>query len=258
MSSTPQPARVLPGAALPAGRSPLAHLLHALNQPLTGLQCSLELGAAGPQRSEQYVRILREGLELTGRMRVLVEAIRELTELKPPEAEEMESLMLDRLVRATVDDLVPVAEVKRVRLGLAFEATPPLAASGLQLSSLLFRTLESALSLTREGGDLKISCKAAGQGASLAVKSLEAASLEIASLEIAWSAGPLPANSPFSPAELGLLVAQAGWEQAGAEWTLQGEAERPRCTINFPLSASRIDASQAVAGQVVASKEKRA
>jgi hypothetical protein len=37
-------------------RRPLAHLLHALNQPLTGLQCSLELAAADLRRPEEYDR----------------------------------------------------------------------------------------------------------------------------------------------------------------------------------------------------------
>ena len=223
MSSASQPARALPAPAIPAGRTPLAHLLHALNQPLTGLQCSLELGAAGPQRSEQYVRILREGLELTGRMRVLVEAIRELTELKPADEREIEPVAVDALVRAAVDDLVPVAEAKRVRLGLAFQTVPPVAASRSQLNSLLFRTFESALSLTREGGDLRISCDPADSGARL---------------ELSWSAGPAPANSPFSPAELGLLVAQAGWQQVGAEWSLEGDVGRPKITIGISSSTS--------------------
>ena len=66
-------------ASQPQGRSPLAHLLHALNQPLTGLQCSLELALASPRRREEYVRTLREGLQLIERMRILVEGVRELT-----------------------------------------------------------------------------------------------------------------------------------------------------------------------------------
>src|SRR5271155_2287298 len=58
-----------------ARRSPLGQLLHALNQPLTGLQCSMEVALAAPRTPEQYARGLREGLELTERMRTLVEAI---------------------------------------------------------------------------------------------------------------------------------------------------------------------------------------
>jgi signal transduction histidine kinase len=77
---------------LPHGRNLLAHLLHALNQPLTGLQCSLELAAASPQRREEYVRTLREGLELTGRMRILVEAIRELADTQPSDTETLRAV----------------------------------------------------------------------------------------------------------------------------------------------------------------------
>src|SRR5208282_797823 len=103
-------------------RGALAHLLHALNQPLTGLQCSLELAVAGPRPSEQYVRTLREGLELTARMRILVEAVRELADLQTSRQEsetpEVEPLLLDALLRDAVTDLLPVAESKRVQIRL--------------------------------------------------------------------------------------------------------------------------------------------
>ena len=62
-------------------RGPLAQLLHALNQPLTGLQCSMEVALASPRTVEQYAQGLREGLELTERMRALVEAIREVADV---------------------------------------------------------------------------------------------------------------------------------------------------------------------------------
>ena len=65
-----------------AGAARLAQLLHALNQPLTGLQCSMEVALAGPRTLEQYVQGLREGLVLTERMRALVEAIREVADVE--------------------------------------------------------------------------------------------------------------------------------------------------------------------------------
>jgi len=73
-----------------ANRSPLAQLLHALNQPLTGLQCSMEVALGRPRTNEEYVQGLRQGLELTGRMRALVQAIREVAEVEEAEVEEME------------------------------------------------------------------------------------------------------------------------------------------------------------------------
>jgi hypothetical protein len=55
-------------------------LLHALNQPLTGLQCSMEVALASPRPIEYHVPRLREGLDLTERMRSLVDAIREVAD----------------------------------------------------------------------------------------------------------------------------------------------------------------------------------
>jgi hypothetical protein len=55
------------------------------------------------------VRTLREGLDLTARMRVLVEAIRELTNTRP-EAGAVQIFRFDGLLRDTADDLRPVGE----------------------------------------------------------------------------------------------------------------------------------------------------
>jgi C4-dicarboxylate-specific signal transduction histidine kinase len=190
VGASAQPAPQFVGAT-PKGRSPLAHLLHALNQPLTGLQCSLELAVAGPRPIEQYVRALREGLELTGRMRILVEAIREVADAQPSEWEDLKPLLLDQLLRSTAADLLPVAEARGVRLVLEKLGALPLRADRRALEALLFRFLESALSLTREGSDLRI-----------------AATVELghAILVVSWNQGSPPEHSPFSRPEVGLLA----------------------------------------------------
>jgi len=224
----PQLAPQHPSDGTLKGRSPLAHLLHALNQPLTGLQCSLELAVAGPRTSEQYIRTLRESLDLTGRMRILVEAIRDMVDAPLPDKEELKPLLLDELLRVTVADLLPVAESKGVRLLSVSRAPLPLRADRRSLSTLLFRLLDSALSLAAEGSDLRIEA---------------APDREQAALVVAWTPGALPEHSPFSRPEVGLLIARAGWERAGAEWihTLTGtneaqsDATSEACTIRLPL-----------------------
>lgn len=217
----PQLARPPANVILPNGRRSLAHLLHALNQPLTGLQCSLELAAAGPRPTEYYLRTLREGLELTGRMRVLVEAVRELADLQQSRPEEVERVLLDALLRGAVDDLRPVAETKNVLLSLSGDVSLPVRGDGHALAALTFRFLESALSATRDGGDLQIAATR---------------ERDLACLLVSWSPGPPPQYSPFSQPELGLLIAQAGWEQAGAEWIDQRTDDRQTCTIRLPLA----------------------
>ncbi len=200
-------------------RSPLTHLLHALNQPLTGLQCSLELAAAGPHSQDQYVRVLRDGLELTGRMRVLVEAIRELADLQE-RSSATGQVLLNTLLRESVDSLVPVAEIKRVRLSLMCKTQFSAPGTPIQLQALTFRLVESALSLTRERGDLSI---------------VAAPDSQKICLTLSWTTGPTPPHSPFSQAELGLLIAQAGWERLGAEWKLTHTDGRSTCKICLPM-----------------------
>ncbi len=229
----PQPAPQPVREATSKGRSPLAHLLHALNQPLTGLQCSLELAVAGPRPSEQYIRTLREGLELTGRMRILVEAIREVADVQPPDREQADLFLLDELLRSAVTDLLPVAQTKGVRLSFESQSPLPLRADRRSLTTLLFRFLDSVLSLAREGSDLRI---------------VAAPDRDEASLVVSWNPGPPPEHSPFSRPEVGLLLAQAGWERAGAEWihtrsetaagAAEGSAEKTSeaCTVRLPLA----------------------
>jgi len=231
---------------IPPGRSPLAHLLHALNQPLTGLQCSLELAVAGPRPTEYYVRALRESLELTGRMRTLVEAIREVADAQPPDLEEFEPVLLEQLLRTTAADLLPVAEARGVclvlenpsleRLSLERQAAEhqaalPVCGDHRSLATLLFRFLESALSLTREGSELRIAASAEQRRTTPGH-----ATLAQATLTVSWNPGPPPEHSPFSRPEVGLLIARAGWEGAGAEWIHTRTESTETCAVRLPLA----------------------
>jgi len=222
-ASGPKLAPPPPAEALPKDRSPFAHLLHALNQPLTGLQCSLELAAAGPRRPEQYSRTIRESLELTLRMRVLVEALRELADLEHTDLDRGQAFALDQLLGETAEELQPVAETLHVKLATRYDTPLSVQADRRALAALTFRFLESVLSLAGEGTELLIAAtRGEGQGA----------------LTVCWIDGPPPEHSPFSRPELGLLIAQAGWERAGAQWERQRAAGGQSCTIRLPLARS--------------------
>lgn len=205
--------------ALTKSRTPLAHLLHALNQPLTGLQCSLELAVTCRRRPEEYVRTLREGLDLTERMRVLVEAIRELTDAQP-NAEAEETFKFDEVLRDSVDDLRPVAAALGVRLVLVSSIPLSVKADRRSMATLVFRLLESALALTQTGSDLQI---------------VVAPEPEQLRLVVSWKQGPPPQHSPFSRQELALLIAQAGFERARGEWNYTREGTMQSCIVRLPL-----------------------
>jgi len=200
-------------------RNSMAYLLHALNQPLTGLQCSLELAATAPRSEERYACIMREALELTGRMRVLVEALGELADSSPLPAQEGTSFQLDELLRATADELGPVAENNRVRLRIAGGVPLPVRSDRTRAASVLFRILSSALSLCDQETELRVVAGAGQSGATLS---------------FSWTQGTSPKDSPFSRPELGLLIAQAAWREAGGECEFE-TGRMQTCTIRLPL-----------------------
>jgi hypothetical protein len=233
--SAPEPALVVEAIPSPLSpvRSPLQHMLHALKQPLTGLHCSLELALVGQRTPEQYVRTLREGLELAGRMSVLVAAIGELVEnqeeiarehkqvsenegdgLKPGKAGigQREVTALDALLRQIVDELQPVAGAKQGQILLHCNVPLPVHASGHKLAGAVFRFLDSAISLMAPGGDLRIRAHAeSGQ----------------ARLQVRWDARTEASELDFSSRpELGLLLAEAGWKRLGGDWSRQKSPEK--------------------------------
>jgi len=232
-------------------RRPLAQLLHALNQPLTGLQCSMEVALASPRTIEQYVQGLREGLELTERMRALVEAIREVADVdfiapidansaRDPKAEKTD---LRSLLEEIAGDLAPVAESKGVRLTLDVFSTSCLMvkAKRAQLAALIFRLIESALSLAEWGTILRIEVDRKLNQAPSPVR-----------IRIEWRAKEKISRSAFSRSELGLLVVQAGLERAGAEWRRERSANEDATNEDLETVTIHLaSVSENVAGNVL-------
>lgn len=205
------------------GRSPLAHLLHELNQPLTGLQCSMELAVAGPRPTDHYVRTLREGLELVSRMRDLVEAIREVVQTRETQTGAFALFRLDSLVSEVAVELEPIAAAEGVRL-IVLNSTPlPVHSHRVRVQSLVFRTLDSILSLTRKKCEMRVATVYEEDYGCLIVTSTDGSAVA--------------ARSPFSRPELGLLVAQAGWEAMGATWTSTRTGEDQNLVIRMPLAS---------------------
>jgi len=221
----------LPADSWPKGRSPLAHLLHALNQPLTGLQCALELAAASPRPSAYSVGTLREALELTARMRTLVEATRELVTLQDEESEKNDLFPLDALLRETVEDLRPVAETRGIDMAVSVDTGLMVQADRGHVNALTFRLLESVLSLALEESPLRLTGRREGDRATFLVSWIPAAPAE---------------HSPFSRPELGLLISHAAWEREGGEWASTQEESSRTCTLRLSLAAAAARRQNAV------------
>lgn len=223
--TTPQPALQEACRFVGEKRRPgLSCLLHAVNQPLTGLQCSLELAATRQRSADEYLDTIREALALTERLRALVEALREAIELPFQSSVPGIRISVDPLIRETVDQLRPIAESRGLLIVETYSAPVDVALQREFFGAQLFRLLEAAISLTERGGKFKVSTNTA---------------LDEARISVSWDCSQDSDRPSASRADLSLLVTQALWEQVGAEWEQDRTGDVRRYTIRVPLFERR-------------------
>lgn len=203
------------------GQSALAHLIHALNQPLTGLQCSMELALSGRRPAEYYIRTLEEGLKLVSRMRLLAEGLRELADIRFIERQAT-AVQLDEVLREVAGELGPVAEKKNVRLDVAIPAQLTIEASRSHCATIFFRLLDAVLGLSREGSKLEI--LAAGEQGAVRIR-------------VSWLGTRALQDSEFPGPAIGVLISQAELEQMGAVWRQVRNGDSHCCEIQLPLKS---------------------
>lgn len=219
-----------------AGRSPLAQLLHALNQPLTGLQCSLEVTLARSRTAEHYVQSMRDSLVLTARMRALVEAIREVAEVQEEKAGadglvgEAQSGEWQHWLAAALEDLRPVAEIKNVQLLVEVPAVAvtPGKLRRSAVGEAIFRTLDATLAMAEIGSVLRVQVGASSKQEETKDQK------EQKYFRIAWRISGAHVRLPMSRPELGLLVAQARLERMGAVWERETAEDGEKLTVRMP------------------------
>lgn len=200
-------------------RSPLAFLLHALNQPLTGLQCSLEVAVAQARAPEEYLRTIGEGIELTNRMRALVDAMREVLEMRGSTTPCSRPFALRSVLVELVDELSPVAESRSLQLTIECESGLSVVYDEQFFRGLIFRLIDTLLVRARANSEIDIK-----------VRQFEGK----IQLEIHWDEESPEADSTLSRAELDFLLVEAGCERLGGRWERGGCGERSRGTMTFP------------------------
>ena len=89
-------------------REYLSEAFHSLSQPLTALQCGLELAVAVPRSQKEYERRIGEGLQSTGSLREMISALRELVEAEDP-GEDAREIELGELLSSLGDSLHKIA-----------------------------------------------------------------------------------------------------------------------------------------------------
>jgi signal transduction histidine kinase len=133
----------------------LADLFHALNQPITALHCSLELGLHAPRSVEQYRDCLQKALRQVEEVGQWTAGINDLIQACE-QGENIQELSLKPYIREVVELLRPVMESRSIRCVLS-EVSPCTVLFVMQrLKQVLFYAMQFVLDSIQDGGEIEV------------------------------------------------------------------------------------------------------
>ena len=145
----------------------VADAAHELRTPIAALTLQAENldHATLPAATRSRLHSLQQGL---ARTRAVVEQLLSLARVQTGPASTLQRIDPVQVVRHVLEDLMPLAEQRRIDLGLERQDGAAILGDATQLYTLLRNGLDNALRYTPEGGrvDLALSTESAGDGKS--------------------------------------------------------------------------------------------
>jgi two-component system OmpR family sensor kinase len=141
---------------------------HELRSPLTALSLQAERLEAADMSAQARERLvtLKSGLQRT---RVLLDQLLALARAQEPSSDKVATVSLQRILRQVLEDLMPLAESKSIDLGVIDGADATVAASEVDLQTLVKNLVDNAIRYTPDGGRIDLSVTASATRASLRV-----------------------------------------------------------------------------------------
>jgi two-component system OmpR family sensor kinase len=146
----------------------LADAAHELRSPLTALSLQAERLEAADMPAEARTRLsdLRRGIARTRR---LLDQLLALARAQN-ETGRAQPASLNCVIRNALEDLMPLAEAKRLDIGLVSEKDVILQASEIDLTMLLKNLTDNAIRYTPHGGRIDLSVEVGAKGATLKIE----------------------------------------------------------------------------------------
>ncbi|AMP00066.1 his Kinase A domain protein [Collimonas arenae] len=136
----------------------VADAAHELRTPLTALSLQAErLDAAemSPPAKERLVT-LKRGIQ---RNRMLLDQLLALARVQQTAYGERNAVSIQQVIRQVLEDLLPLAESKQLDLGMISDVDARVAASEMDLKTLLKNLVDNAIRYTPENGRIDLSIK---------------------------------------------------------------------------------------------------
>jgi len=144
---------------------------HEMKTPLTVLQGNLEVALLKARTADEYRDVLLNNLEQVERLIALTRPLLTLakfTSSKPPI--HLAPLELEPLIQEIVDELMLLADDRRITLTFEAHPVPPVLGDAQWLKQALINLLDNALRYTPSGGAVTIRLQTAGHDVTMAVE----------------------------------------------------------------------------------------
>ncbi|MET0351698.1 MAG: ATP-binding protein [Rhizobacter sp.] len=153
------------GAALAAQRRFVQDAAHELRTPVTAVSLQLDLCRSWvpPGLPATQFDRLEAGVRRT--LRLVEQLLRLSREEATAGARQPEAVDVTDLLRASVEQFLPLADRRRIEVGFDGQASPSVTGSPVDLRSVFDNLLDNALRYTPEGGQVEIRVHPEGRGA---------------------------------------------------------------------------------------------
>ena len=143
------------GQSMQAQQRFIADAAHELRTPLAALTLQVERAEAASTPAETVERLatVRQGLHRT---RLLLDQLLNLARAQAPAGAAAEPVSIQPIVRQVLEELMPLADAKRIDLGVVGTSDGWIAASEVDLKTLIKNLLENAIRYSSEDGKVDL------------------------------------------------------------------------------------------------------
>ncbi len=147
----------------------VANAAHELRSPLTALSLQAERLADAEMSEQAHERLatLRQGIE---RGRHLLDQLLALAKAHSTQAEPLSSISLQDIYKRVLEDLMPLADAKKIDLGVESASDARVFAREMDLITLIKNLVDNAIRYTPEEGRIDLSITASEHDVKLQVK----------------------------------------------------------------------------------------